>query len=148
MNTQSIDWPLCNKLLYIGQDRLEFFLSNSVYSGDYSKDNRLSPYISNDCKYTIREFIFFVSGKSADDKILNHMIDYGYFIFRILDRDYLILPCMCMEKGKRTLSFKLNIPIVLEPNMNYIVILSFSKKLKYICNIMCMLLGEATRRAI
>lgn len=143
---ERIYYPLCNLQTYTG-NRLDFFVEHP-YPRDYSKDNRMTSYIPGGCAFEAKEIVFVVDGKGASSKILDHMIKYGSFIFRVCDRDYLIAPCRIMGKGERALGFELMIPVVIPENMTYMVILDFSKKMKYSANIMCVLNGDMVRRSV
>src|SRR5574337_286821 len=102
---ESIHYPLCNLQRYKGE-YLEFF-TNTTYPRDNSKDNRYTTYIPAGCIYTVRAISFFVDGKGASSKVLDYMIKYGSFVFRICDRDYFIAPCRILNREERELWFGL-----------------------------------------
>lgn len=143
---ESIHQPLCNLQVYTGFS-LEFF-AEYPYNKGLDKDNRRVPYIPAGNMFYVKEISFVVDGYGASDKVLKHLLGYGYFIFRVCDRDYLVSPCMIMGKFPRCLVFRLLIPICIPENMTYKVILEFSKKMKHMAKIMCVLDGEMVRRSV
>ena len=139
-NKESIILPLWNKQEYNGQDVLMFYLpelnkGTNELNGPY--------YIPSNSVYNIYEIVFYVDGKGKSSQLLDHMIKYAYFVIRVADRDYLMSPCMCMYRGDRTLTYKLEMykgcycPIKIEPYTITCVYLYFSKKFKGKVDILC-----------
>lgn len=145
--TQRITQPMWSKKEYKGQDLLMFYLPE-LTSGKV--DETFGMYLGyfSACDFDIQELVFFVDGKETSHRFLDHMINYAYFTLRVVDRDFLMLPCFCMERKERTLSFKLHIPIQIGLHFNTCMYLHFSKKFKGKVDIMCTYMGEYTRRGV
>ena len=150
-NKESIIQPIWSKKEYNGQDVLMFYLPevNTVrneVNGPHS--------IPTSCMYYIYEVVFYVDGKGKSSQLLDHMIKYAYFTVRIVDKDYLSSPCMCMYRGDRTLTYKHEIykgcycPIRVEYHFTTCVYLYFSKKFKGTADILCGYNGKLTRRVV
>lgn len=143
---ETIYYPLCNLQTYVGNP-LEFFVGH-CYPIDFSKDNRCTSCLPTGCEFTVRAIAFVVDGKGASSKVLDHMIKYGSFMFRICDKNYLIAPCRIMTREQRALGLEILLPVTIPENMTYSVRLEFSKKMKYTANIMCVLSGDMVRKRV
>ena len=145
--TQKITQPLWSKITYKGEDTLMFYLPE-LTSGEVNEAFGMYIGFFNSCSFDIRELVFFVDGKETSHRFLDHMMKYAYFTLRVVDRDFLMLPCFCMERKERTLSVKLSIPIRIGSYINTCVYLHFSKKFKGNVDIMCSYMGEYERKSI
>ena len=144
-NQESIAQILWSKKEYNGQDLLIFYLPEiNKVTNEISGTH----FIPAGCNYKIEELIFFVNGKIKSNQLLDHMMNYAYCNIRVVDKDFLILPCMCMNRGYRTLEYKINIPIRIESYMNTCVYLHFSKKFKGKVDILCGYNGQYNRRIV
>lgn len=96
-------------------------------------------------EYVVRG-IKFTEWKS-DKKLREHLMGYGYFIFRVVDKDYLIYPIHLMSNYFFFLEKKLEIPIIIEAYYNFSVILNLEKEYGKECTLTCELLGKMRRVA-
>ena len=107
--TQKITQPLWSKETYKGEDLIQFYLPE--LSNSRTTEIQGTGYIPAGCSFNIGQIVFFVDGKETSHRFLDHLLKYAYFTIRVLDRDYLTIPCFCMERKERSLSFDIDIPI-------------------------------------
>ena len=145
--TQKITQPLWSKNIYKSDnDILMFYLPESDTVGGKRNEIKGMGFIPAGCYFEINQLIFFVDGKEMSNRFLDHMMKYSYIVLRVLDRDYLTIPCFCMERKERSLSFDIDIPIQVTEYISTCVFLYFSKKFKSNVDIMCLYMGKYGRR--
>ena len=146
--TQKITQPLWNKKTYKGDDLIQFYLPELSNSRTNEIQGIGGGYIPAGNVFSICQLILLVDGKETSHRFLDHMIKYSYVSLRVIDRDYLMLPCFCMERKERSLSFTMDIPITIMEYVSTCMNLYFSKKFKGNVDIMCLYMGEYGRRLI
>ena len=145
---QKITQPLWSKKTYkSNDDLLMFYLPESDTNGKRNEMKGMG-FIPVGCSFDIHQLVFFVDGKETSHRFLDHMLKYAYIVVRVIDRDYLSVPCFCMERKERSLSFPIDIPIQITEYVNTCVYLYFSKKFKGNVDIMCLYMGEYGRLSV
>ena len=146
--TQKITQPLWSKKTYNGDnDLLMFYLPESDTNGKRNEMKGMG-FIPAGRSFNINQLVFFVDGKETSHRFLDHMLKYAYIVVRVVDRDYLSIPCFCMERKERSLSFPIDIPIQITEYVSTCVFLYFSKKFKGNVDIMCLYMGEYGRNPV
>ena len=146
---QKIIQPLWSKLTYKSDnDLLMFYLPELATTSVKSNEMKGMGFISAGRSFDINQLVFFVDGKETSHRFLDHLIKYAYVVVRVIDRDYLTLPCFCMERKERSLSFPIDIPIQITEYVSTCVFLYFSKKFKGNVDIMCLYMGEYGRKLV
>ena len=81
----------------------------------------------------------------VDKKLRDHLMEYGYFLVRVVDRDYLQYPIHLMDNYFFFMEKKLEIPIIINPYENFSVYLHLTKSYRSECKLTCELLGIMRR---
>jgi len=127
-----IEQPLYSRMKVKSKDTYIMFFSNHIGQFDsngeiidktdtnmYNQNNLINLFIVRNIRF--REPVL-------DLNVRNHLLQYSYFVFRIIDRDFLIYPLHLMMNYMYFLEKSLEKQIIIGPYENFSVMLSMTKE--------------------
>ena len=150
IRAEEIDQPLYSRMMVGGYDRYDISFFNSSIGCYNSIGEMIERDDTNMCNqsyilqmFTIKAIRF--RETITDLNVREHLIKYGYFILRIMDRDYLTYPLHLMNNYYYFLEKDLEMPIIINPYQSFQVLLTM-KNYDHKFQLTCELLGTMRRQ--